>query len=185
MNSFLYEDQELLEKLIKIAQDPNAAQNPVVPTIPAGPTPQDYQLMLKLVQNLQVGKDSTLISTQKTEVAQLQVSHLKNLDSLLSFLDSEQIEVNHQRITYAVNNKPTSLDTSKYHLITLNSGKQYFIDKDLLNQYLSSLQKSDNPTVKYLLPNLLSEIQQLGITSGQQASPQQDNSQIDRMLINL
>ena len=169
----LFQDQELLAKLIKIGQgytlDPNANVSPVQ---------AQSQLGLKLLDRLQkefspFDPETTTVSTSLDNVAQLTPTALECIGALASFLAHNQITVNGKPPVY---DHDTNQEGYQYYRLEGNAlyaepenrqeGKiGLWINPELLSAYLSSLQaqeaKKPNKVLETYLQALIQESNKL------------------------
>lgn len=160
----LYKDKNLIETLLRIAQ---TAQ-------PGTPAPADLQnLAQKLVSNLQSQLNQTDKFTATRENADLRTVNLKNLDSLLGFLNLNGIKFNNLKIALrnegaqaALSGRKSEgnleldlLDNSQKQLYMTYpyENPQYFVYKDGLIAYLRDLQSKGNSLLKTMADKLIEQ----------------------------
>lgn len=160
--SFIYDDKNLINDLIKSALDfENKFVKRSQSTDPAANLGYKNYLTLtrKLVDQLEQTqvpqpKDPNAPAKVSTELDSSQPLTDKNLSSFgnfLQFVEQNKITVDNQRIAYFQENpdpdkyKPVSGDSSNFtetenRIAPLNLNQEYFVNKDLMIKYLISLQ---------------------------------------------
>ena len=137
--SFIYNDPNLINKLLKSALDfqikfTKQGQTSDIATTNNG----NLQILLN---NLQNTVNSSTISYQGNTVPQYDKSSLDSLGNLAYFLSSNKITVGGEIICYSFNETPEGLkDDERYHYYKLEGANEYFINKDLLIKFIKSRQ---------------------------------------------
>lgn len=159
--SFLYDDPQLLNELLRYGQDPDAYAQQTA----------NFAAMRQLIGNL----ESQLVPGAENEVshegepgttAVLRTQNLASLGALVNFLETNKITINGKRIAYSPSEDPHTEDYVLYQLEPAGTVTQGFVvNKDLLSAYLVSLQaneqKKPNPVMNVMLAKLIKEANDL------------------------
>jgi hypothetical protein len=154
--SFIYENKQLINYLIKCAQDGlSTLKMPEMATLPSSePSAPDLSLkgntttILKLLDKLESDQveGQPIISSDDAAGADLTSIDLQNLGALVQFTITKKIMVDYTRIAYNVQEKPSdtdykliSLETNPYFAQSGYHGESFYINTDLLIKYLQSL----------------------------------------------
>lgn len=131
-SSFIYQDQQLLAQLMKIAQTANNSNPPA----------NNFDLLRQLINDLQknLTNDANTISHQGAEDVSLKPNDLSSLSSLLNFLATNKITSDGQRIAYTKQDAGAISNNDDYLAQTFGN-QVFFVNKDLLTNYLHSLQE--------------------------------------------
>lgn len=162
--SFIYKDESLINKLIRLAQ--NAQPTTPVPQ----KTNDDYlNIAKKLVKNLQEQITGPGVFTAERDDAAVRTTHLQNLTSLFSFLSFNGIKFNSQQIVIPnkYENIRTTSEGKEYYDYLKNNGyfeypsnqekPQYYINKSGLVSYLKDLQSKNNPILNAMVSKLIEQ----------------------------
>lgn len=170
--SFIYNDKNLLNKLLKAGQ-----AKPVAPGFTNDAVNTARQMLANLDQQIS-GKD---VFTAGRDDASARTTHLKDLDSLLFFLSYNKIAHNGKDIVVPNRQESTqnkNLVDSGYIPFSVDGKEpyQYYIDKIALVAYLKSLQSSDNPIQNAMINSLIEKANaklQLNLTKDTLSQPAQ------------
>lgn len=221
--SFIYDDKNLIDKLIQSATDFEnkfSKKGQAAPAVPPGDVgmprghvvekdkaPGDYSfkemqgggdaggdaakaaIALKLLNRIeqsanQVAHPELGTSVISSEVgdADLTSIHLENLGSLIQFLVTNKIMVDYRRIAYADNENPNDESYVLYNVETTPFFAQigynstgFYLNKDLLVKYLTSLQaRAHSKQIKFMdvqLKHLIEQAGKLGVKVPPYQSP--------------
>jgi hypothetical protein len=136
--SFIYQDQDLIHKLLKISQTPQ-------------PDPKQFMDLAKeLVKNLQTEFSGGMTFTSEKDNADLSQAHLVNVNELLYFLNFNQIKANGKSLVLRAQNfdlKQLGDDANLYTQFPAQGEAQYYVYRKALEAYLQDLKtkSKDNP----------------------------------------
>lgn len=172
--SFIYNDEKLINELLKSAIDFENRFLKKAQQAAPGPAPDPQAVRnsaaLKLLDNLEksVDPDEPIISST-TDEAKLYSYHVENLGALLNFVIQNGITVGYKPIAVEANpNDPSYV----FYKLEGNAGfnesadrsrqtKGFYVNKDLLVQYIKSLQKiaheSGNEVMRVQLGSLIDQ----------------------------
>lgn len=201
-------DRDLLNELLKIAQDPAAGGQPRQPTSTTVFTPEQIKgIATKFLQNLQqLSTETQEEFTAEKGGANLSTPHLKDLPSLLNFLQTSGISTNGLKLviphaTQAFSSSGQGLDLYKqlkpeqqklYAKYPNVDGEnfQYYVYKDGLVKYVQHLEEKasgNDPGARlmrhYIAP-LLQQIQdqlEINVPAAGQAKPLDPRSVLDQL----
>lgn len=167
--SFIYDDKKLVEDLLKAALEHTEkfSKKGQANTDPSGNAAR-AKIALKMLDDLDRDPNEPLISSSNEE-AKLFSYHVENLGALLNFIIQNGITIDYKPI--ALEQNPNNPAFSFYKLET-NAGfaeradrsrdtKGFYVNKDLLVQYIKSLQKiaheSGNEVMRVQLGSLIDQ----------------------------
>lgn len=159
--SFIYDDKNLLNKLLKAGQT-QPQVTPAAKTDPAVRT-RAVETARQLLSNLEQQVSGKDVFTAGRDDAAARTTHLKDLESLLQFLNFNKIAHNAKEIV--IPNRPQLMQPSYYEGLIKSGytpyssdGKepyQFYIDKAALMAYLKSLQGSANAIQNAMVNSLI------------------------------
>ncbi len=167
--SFIYDDQELLSKLIKLSQ---VAAPPAASEAPAG----SLEVARQLIENLktQLEQPEAVKFTADRDDANLNMTHLQNLDSLLSFLNFNKIKYNGLPLVISRGSSTTLVGGMVPGDVELNQlpeaqrklympypdalNPTHYLYKDGLVYYLKDLQSKGDNLLKTMTSKLIEEL---------------------------
>jgi hypothetical protein len=201
MSSFIYDDQDLINELIKLAQDlPAPRENVELPEAQTAQNP--ITNLLKLINGLQshINPQREGVIYHEGDVTNrpsLTSTNLESLGDLLRFLSSSKIIMDGKRIAYNSDEEKQvgqgykfySSETHTYsEPMRGDANKGFYINPELLRSYVVYLQSynanNPQPGMDIMLKSLISEINKslnLGMQDyKQQAAPVlADNTVLD------
>jgi hypothetical protein len=175
--SFIYDDKQLIEDLIKAGLDFDNTFSKKAQTTKLNP--DQAKIALILLDNIEnvVNPDEPIISSNLDKPEGLLDPYLEGIGALVRYVAANQLMVNGHRIAYDNINKPPAKDTAAYIPYELEANSftgqwenqptdrtlknTFFINKDLLINYLMSLQaeshKQKNKLLEFKLKTLIGE----------------------------
>lgn len=181
--SFIYEDDNLIMNLLKLAQVAQAPATPA-PAVPKAPAqeadllpPDQQKIQLEkakqLVKNLQTQLNGGVVFTAERDDADVHAKNLVNLEALLYFLQYNGIKYNTQDIVIkadiatlgGMQETPEhaayaeKLKKSGYFDYPAPPAKPvYYVLKEGLEKYLRDLQAKNNPVLNAYISRLIDEV---------------------------
>lgn len=153
--SFIYDDANLIKNLIRYGLDFENKFTKTGQTVPT-PTATDVALntaALKMLDDLEnessaAQNPGSANITSDVDGANLTLSDLNNLGSLIQFLIKNKIMIDYQRIAYDATEKQgqpyvlINVETTPYFASIGYNSAGFYVNKDLIVKYLTSLQET-------------------------------------------
>jgi hypothetical protein len=176
--SFIYDDEALINNLVKCGQN---FEKQFSKMAQVGPSPEQAKLGLSLLDDLENAPlpGEPIISSDLPGSSDLIDMQLESLGTLIRFLALSKIMVNYKRIAFEKNDPQAPKNDKSYELYSLSANAffaaenqdipqfDFYINKDLLQQYLVSLQatahKDENKFLENRLKGLIDEARKNGI----------------------